>query len=180
MQFTGELVNVTTDWNTGKVQVTFTLNEKNELAALEGIKDTTLDIKAVKHREKRSRDANALLWACLGEIANVTGETNWERYLKALKDYGQFTYVVVKEKAVEAMKKAWRECQEVGEIEVNGQKAVQMICYFGSSTYDSKQFSRLLEGVVQDMRDLGLQPPPSKEMKQALERLEKDEKRITE
>lgn len=155
--------------------MTFTLNEKNELASLEGIKDAKLDIKAVKHREKRSRDANALLWACLQEIANVTGESNWERYLKALKDYGQFTYVVVKEKAVEAMKKAWRECQEVGEIEVNGQKAVQMICYFGSSTYDSKQFSRLLDGVVQDMRDLGLQPPPSKEMRQALERLEKDD-----
>ena len=45
MQFTGELVNVTTDWNTGKVHVTFTLNEKNELASLEGIKDAKLDIK---------------------------------------------------------------------------------------------------------------------------------------
>jgi hypothetical protein len=33
----------------------------------------------------------------------------------------------------------------------------------------------LLNGVVEDMKDLGLQPPPSREMRKALEKLEQKE-----
>ena len=90
-----------------------------------------------------------------------------------LRDYGKFTYICVKPSAVDAMKKQWRECEEIGTININGTEATQLLCYFGSSTYDTKEFSVLLNGIVSEMRELGLQPPPSNEMKRSLEQWEK-------
>ena len=40
--------------------------------------------------------------------------TNWDCYLESLKKYGQFTYIVLKPKAVEHFKKNWREREELG------------------------------------------------------------------
>ena len=54
---------------------------------------------------------------------------------------------------------------------------VELLCFFGSSTYSSSEFSKLLEGVINDMKDLGLMPPPSSDMRRALEELEVREKR---
>ena len=52
-----------------------------------------------------------------------------------------------------------------------------MVCYFGSSTYNSKEFSDLLNGVVSEMEEMGLQPPPTREIVQALKALERKEKK---
>jgi hypothetical protein len=40
-----------------------------------------------EHREKRSKDANALLWACLGELAGALRSDKWTVYLQMLKRY---------------------------------------------------------------------------------------------
>lgn len=176
MDFTGELVQITKDFATGKWQAIFTVNEPNAVNGLDKLKNTLLTVKAAKFRKKRSLDANAMMWACLKEIADAINADKWDIYLRMLKRYGKFTYIVVKENAVEAMKKQWRECEVVGDYEVNGQKAVQMLCYFGSSTYDTKEFSKLLNGIVSEMQEMGIQPPPSKEMQRALENWEKERK----
>lgn len=133
----------------------------------------TLDIKVVKHRKKRSKDANAMLWACLGELASALRADKWDVYLQMLKRYGKFTYICVKPGVVEAVKAQWRECEEIGEIDINGSKAVQLLCYFGSSTYDTKEFSVLLDGVISEMLEIGITPPPGKHIKEALEQWEK-------
>ena len=174
MEFTGELVQITKDFATGKWQAIFTINEPNAVNGLDKLKNTLLTVKAAKFRRKRSLDANAMMWACLKEIADAINADKWDIYLRMLKRYGKFTYIVVKENAVEAMKKQWRECEVVGDYEVNGQKAVQMLCYFGSSTYDTKEFAKLLDGIVSEMKEMGLQPPPSKKMQIALENWEKE------
>ena len=62
---------------------------------------------------------------------------------------------------------------KLGDIDINGSNAVQMLCYFGSSTLDTKEFSVLLEGVVSEMKEMGLTPPPSKEMRRCLEQWQK-------
>lgn len=176
MKCTGKVVSVSRDWQSNQLHITFSLNERME-EEIEQIKDVEkLSIDVKKYHPKRSLDANAMLWACIQDISNATGEKPWNLYLKYLKEFGQYTYTVVKPKAVEMMKRMWRECEEVGEIEINGQKGIQMLCFFGSSTYNSKEFSKLLNGVIEDMKSLGLQPPPSADMRRALEQLEKREK----
>jgi hypothetical protein len=73
----------------------------------------------------------------------------------------------------------WRECEVIGEVNINGQKAVQMLCYFGSSTYDTKEFGRLLDGVISEMQEMGLETPASEDMRRALEQWEKMYEKIT-
>lgn len=129
-----------------------------------------LRIKAVQYREKRSLDANAYLWVLLQKLAEVMRSDKWSIYLQMLKRYGQFTYIVVKPNAVDGVKKQWRECEEIGEIDVNGTKAVQMLCYYGSSTYDTKEMSVLIDGVVSECQELGIKTISPEELRQMKER----------
>lgn len=171
MQTTGKVSDIKISYESGKPVISFEIDAKAEdLNKYLGI---DLDISFDKHRNHRSNDANRLLWECLGRVAAETGRDKWTEYLSLLKDYGKYTYVVVKPGVVEAMKKQWRETEVIGEIDINGTKGVQMLCYFGSSTYNTKEFSVLLDGLMDNMRDLGLDIPPTGDLKRALEQWEK-------
>ena len=126
-----------------------------------------------EHKEKRSLSANGLLWSCLGEIATALRTDKWDIYLQMLKRYGKYTYICVKPNVVDAVKAQWRECEEIGHININGQDSVQMLCYFGSSTMNSKEFSVLLDGVISEMKELGLLTPSEKELDRALKEMER-------
>lgn len=174
MRFTGKLLSVNRDWQTGKYSITFSVNEQSSLNEIEKIKNLEkLSIDAKKYREKRSLDANALLWACLSDIAMALRTDKWNVYLMMLKRYGKYTYICVKPNVVESVKAQWRECEEIGTININGQEAVQLLCYFGSSTYDTKEMSILIDGVISEMEEMGLETPESREVRRAIEEYEK-------
>ena len=153
------------DFQTGKTLLTFEVDGSVDLKELEG----ALRLITKKWREKRSKDANALFWACVGEIASAVRSDKWDIYLNLLKSYGKYSYVIVPENAVERMKEMWRETEVVGDIDVNGRKAVQMLCYYGSSTYDTKDMSRLIDGTMQEMDNLEIPRPDGGEIRRALE-----------
>lgn len=116
------------------------------------------------HRNKRSLDANAYLWVLLQKLAEVLKTTKDELYLEKLRQYGQFTHVIVKPEIVEKVKQEWRIAEEVGPIKVNGQEGVQVRCYFGSSTYNTQEMSVLIDGVVNDCKEQGIETLPAKEL----------------
>ena len=136
-------------------------------------RDKLFDI--TEHKEKRSLNANALLWKCLGELASALHSDKWTVYLQMLKRYGTYTYICVKPKVVDAVKKQWRECEEIGRVNIGGQEAVQMLCYFGSSTMNTKEFSNLLDGVISEMKEMGLETPLDKDLERALKKLEEEQ-----
>lgn len=136
---------------------------------VEALKDELVSIEIKKYRKKRSLDANGLLWACIGDIAKAINADKWDIYLMMLKRYGVYTYGVFKPNHIDHVRKMWRETEVVGEIDINGEKGVQMLLYFGSSTYDTKEFSVLLDGVISEMKEMGLQIPADKETQRLLE-----------
>lgn len=177
MECTGRVLNITKDYESDKYQITFSINEPSAINEVHNLKSCEkLSIKAEPYKKKRSLDANALLWLSIGKIANAMTPPadKWDIYLLMLKRYGKYTYICVKPNVVEAVKEQWRECEVIGEVNINGQKAVQMLCYFGSSTYDTAEFSRLLDGVISEMKEMGLEAPTSQEMRRALEQWEKN------
>lgn len=176
MQSLGKVKSIQKDFITDKPVVTVMLDDVSPVELQSLSSEERYQITIDKPKRRRSLDANGLLWACIGEIAVELRADKWEIYLQMLKRYGKYTYIVVKENVVDAVKRQWRECEVIGEIDIHGSKGIQMLCYFGSSTYDSKEFSVLLDGVISEMKEIGLQPPPSKEMRKALEKLEKREK----
>ena len=105
-----------------------------------------LEVEIKIKRKRRSLNANAYLWEVLGRMAAVLKTDKDSVYLMMLERYGVYTHVCVKPAAVERVKQEWRTVRELGEITINGQKAVQLQCYFGSHTYNSKEFSILLDG----------------------------------
>ncbi|MBF1026250.1 MAG: hypothetical protein HXK89_02495 [Lachnospiraceae bacterium] len=135
--------------------------------------DIDLDISFSRHRNRRSIDANAFLWACLGEIARAINSDTWSVYLYMLERYGKFTHILVKPEAVEQVRQVWRETKIVGEKD----GMIQMLCFFGSSTYNTKEFSQLLDGVVSEMKEMHLETPPDEEMKRLLEGMQESDQR---
>ena len=165
MESKARLVDVSTDFISKKMRVTF---ELDSMCDPQELQDKDLRLTAKIWRNKRSLDANGLLWVCLDKIASALNTDKWDVYLLMLKRYGKFTYILVKPNAVEYTKTIWRESEVIGEVDVNGTKSVQMLCYFGSSTYDTKEFSRLLDGVISEMKDMGLETPAQEEMDRML------------
>lgn len=108
-------------------------------------------------RKKRSLDSNAALWKMLSLMADTLHTSKDELYLEMLDRYGVFTHIVVKPKMVYRVKKEWKTVRELGKVTINGQTGIQLQCYFGSSTYDSKEFATLLDGVIAEAKELGIE-----------------------
>ena len=138
----------------GKVNVTFKAH-KGLLQALSAL-DGQIDVEVKKHRKKRSLDANAYMWLLLGEIADKLNSSKDEVYLTMLDRYGVYTHLIVKPNAVERIMQEWRTVRNLGEVTVNGTTGIQLQCYFGSSAYDTKEMSRLIDGVVYEAKELGI------------------------
>ena len=121
------------------------------------------------HRERRSLDANALFWKAVTLIAEHINSDKDSIYLQLLSRYGVFTYVVVKPDAVSQFKIAYRLCEELGPVTVNGKTGIQLRCYFGSSTYDTKQMSRLIDGAISELKEMDIDFLPDSDISKAKE-----------
>lgn len=141
---------------------------------LNSLKGEDVDITVDKHRQKRSKNANDMLWSCIGDIAKELGADKNAVYLQMLRSYGKYTYICVPPQAVDAVKKQWRETEELGDININGKQAKQLLCYFGSSTYNSREFAKLLDGVIEEMHNMGLETPSEKDERLMLEKWAKE------
>lgn len=158
MEFTGNLKGIVRDWNTNQFNITFSINESSVVNETDKLKDCKLSIKAVKHREKRSLDSNAYAWVLMQKIAEAVNSDKWSIYLECLKKYSRsFSHVIVKPEAVEKMKELYRTCVDLGEISVNGTTGHQLQVYYGSSTFNTKEMSVFIDGIVSECKELGIE-----------------------
>lgn len=126
-------------------------------SVIQSLVDRRLSVEIKQWRAKRSRDANAYFWVLCAKIADVLQKSKEEVYLDLLGDYGVFTHIVVKPNVTDRVKAEWRTVKELGEVTINGRTGVQLQCYFGSSTYDTKEMSRLIDGAVHEAKELGIE-----------------------
>lgn len=148
-------------------EITLTTDDKRiDISRLQEAtaKGKQLSVEIKQHRKRRSLNANAYLWVLLGKMAEVLRTSKDELYLMMLERYGVYTHIIVKPHVVEQVKAQWRTVRELGEVIVNGQKGIQLQCYFGSSTYDTKQMSVLIDGVVSECQELGIDTLPPDEI----------------
>ena len=171
MKAKGRITGIQVPFRSKRPVVSFEVQAEPE--ALEKYMDIDLDISFSRHRNRRSIDANAFLWACLGEIARAINSDTWSIYLYMLERYGKFTHILVKPEAAGQVRQVWRETKIVGEKD----GMIQMLCFFGSSTYNTKEFSQLLDGVVSEMKEMHLETPPDEEMKRLLEGMRESDQR---
>lgn len=126
------------------------------------------DIKV--HRERRSLDSNAYLWVLLAKMADALRTNKDDLYLLMLERYGVFTHLIVKPEAVDRIVEQWRTVRVLGDVLIKGRAGVQLQCYFGSSTYTTKEMSVLIDGVVSEAKEMGIETLPPDE----IERMNQD------
>ena len=179
METTGKLISIVKDIITGKLNITFQIDsapvdELNRIAAIE-----SLDIKADKHRKKRSLDANAYFHVLVGKIAEVQTISKAKAKNILISRYGQVetlpdgSPLIYKTNApVEYM----MELESVHSIPVKYlDDATFYKIYRGSHTYDTYEMSKLIEGTVADAKELGIETMTPNEINRMLSVWQKKE-----
>ncbi len=83
-----------------------------------------------------------------------------EVYRKAVMDAGEYEHLPIKAVAVDTFARRWESkglgwfVQEVDDSKLKGYKLVK--AYYGSSTYDTKEMSVLLDYIVDEAQQIGL------------------------
>lgn len=163
MKLTGKIVDASVDFVTGIPKITLAVNEKNDfLQGYDDLKDIEkLSIELKPYRARRSLDANAYCWVLIDKIAENQGVSKEEVYRDAIKNIGGNSEIVcVKNEAVERLCEGWRRNGIGWQTDTFPSKidnCTNVILYYGSSVYDTKQMSLLLDNIIQDCKTLGIQ-----------------------
>lgn len=121
-------------------------------------------------RKGRSKDANAYMWVLCQRIAEaVRGMTKEEVYQRAVKDVGQFDMVPIRGDAVSTFIRHWEAggigCQAVDDGESPKLPGYhRVVVYHGSSGYDTREMSVLLDYIVAEAKALGIQTETPEEL----------------
>lgn len=111
--------------------------------------------------KRRSLDANAYFWLLCGKLAESTGIPKTEIYREAIREIGGNTETVcVPTKAAERLVDGWKHNGLGWLADTTPSKlpgCTNVILYYGSSTYDTKQMSRLVDNIVQDCQAVGIE-----------------------
>lgn len=181
MKTRGKIVNLDLDFISHKPKLTIQLSNQ-ELIGYDEIKDLDdLDITLEKHKVIRGKDANSYLWVLCQGIADKLGSTKEEIYRTMIRDKGPYSIVPVKNEAVDQFIYAWRHhgLGWVAEVfcESKHEGYTNIIAYYGSSTFDTKQMSIFLEYVDQEAKKLGVPTLSDLEYKRMMEMYEMNYKK---
>lgn len=156
---TGKLVDLTIGLD-GKQRVTIQLNEDFR-QRYDDLRDQTLAVEIKKYRPRRSLDANAYAWVLIDKLASRLRLPKVEVYRDLIKSIpGVSQTVCIKTDAVDALVSGWGHnglgwtC-DTYPSKIKG--CTNVILYYGSSTYDSKQMSDLIDLLVEDCIAQGIE-----------------------
>lgn len=137
-------------------------------------------ISAEKWYDKKSNQANAYLWVLCDKIAKVINSTKDIVYEIMLQDAGVFVDYEIPRDTVEEFSKNWRlvqelysfeaesKCAEIVDAEIIYRPSIEMVglrCWRGSHTYNKLEMSHLINEVVYQAKDLGIETATPNELK---------------
>ncbi len=141
-------------------------------------KEYVIEVK--EYREKRSLSANAYCWTLIDKLAEKTKISKTEIYRDAIKNIGgnSETVCVVNE-AVEKLINGWQHnglgwIAEKCDSKIKG--CTNIILYYGSSTYDTKQMARLIDNIIQECKQQDIETLPPYRIEEMLADHEKQKK----
>lgn len=126
------------------------------------------DAEIKQHRDKRSLDANNYLWALLNKLADVLHATKEELYIQKIREIGMFKDFRLTEDEAKTFRVAWEKLgtgwpTEQVDYDKDGERLV-IRAYYGSSTYNTKNMSRLLDSVVEDCKEQDIETLSEREL----------------
>lgn len=142
--------------------ISFNVNDRiAAIKAAQEVQDKLFDIEVKLHKKKRSLDANAYMWTLLDKLATVLNVPKTEIYNNFIRDIGgNCETVCVLDGAVDKLRTGWSH-NGIGwptdtlPSKIDG--CTNVVLYYGSSTYDTAQMSRLVNLVVDDCKAQGIE-----------------------
>lgn len=134
-------------------------------------KPYTVEVK--RHYERRSKNANDLLWELCMQLSEKLSHdklivSKEEIYRRHIKIAGKCDFVACIERAAEALMDGWSQkgigwfAEMVDDCKIDG--CVKICLYYGSSTYNTAEMSRLLDSVIQECEQCGVEVLSSAEL----------------
>ena len=123
-------------------------------------------------QKKRSNKANSYFWELLQKLCEEMNLDVIKEYRNRVKELGIFKQWELDTINVPTFVHLWEErgiAWFVEKVEEIGKKTV-INAYYGSSSYNSKQFSRLLDNLIQDCRAVGIQTMDEIEIQELIRR----------
>lgn len=175
MKFKGKLGDVNIDFSNKNMKITFEV-ENTDLSIIDQFKNKDLNIEISKWYKKRSLDANAYAWVLLGKLQDVLNIPKEDIYKNMIKSIGSYEIVPIKNEAVEKFESAWQKnglgwVTEQLPSKLKGY--TNIVCYYGSSSYNSKEMSRLIDLIVQECKEQEIETLSKEELKSMMEEYEK-------
>lgn len=171
------------NWQTRRPEIT--LEVDGDAADIEKLKEKKLTVEIKQYREKRSLDANCYYWVLVGKLADVLNQSNAWVHNHMLRKYGQI--MVIDDQGVYTVLPDSDEAQKaIDEAETYHLKPTSQVkpgkggkmyrTYMmlrGSSDYDTKEMSRLIDGLVSECKEAGIETLPPAELERMMENYEK-------
>lgn len=159
----------------GTHEVTLTVSKDSYYAVKQIVReirkqDREYTAKIDIRKNSRSLDQNALMWALLTIYAEALGGGRRgsvqpeDIYYQMLEKYGVATFLMALPEVEEELKKTFRVVKVVDERVYNGKQMKVFKCYFGSSTYTTEQMSQLIDGIFDELAQLGINPNTSQKL----------------
>lgn len=144
------------------VWLSFLVSRQDASQTLDEMQDgKTYTLTVKEHRERRSLDANAYCWVLLDKLAEKLSLPKTDVYRRFIREIGGNSETVcVVEKAADKLCDGWNHNGIGWQTERMPSKiegCVNVILYYGSSTYDTKQMSRLIDMIVDECKEHGIE-----------------------
>lgn len=113
-------------------------------------------------------DANAYCWILCQKIAEVIHSTKEDVYKRAIRDVGQFEIVPIRDEAVDRWIEVWGGkglgwfAEVLDDSKLAGYKKI--ISYYGSSVYSSREMAILIDNLIDECRELGVETAAPEEI----------------
>ena len=167
----------------GKWSVTIITENKINGDVFDELAKVNCDIEIRKHRNIRSKNANAYFHVLINKIAAETGESDEEVKVRLITSYGSLarnpdgTYVMFLLPREADATDYYKYATLYDQRTVNGTVCNMWKVYKDSHKMDSKEMARVIDGAIQEARELGIETATPKELAKMKAQWEEYEKK---
>lgn len=130
------------------------------------MKDRPYDAEIKEHRDRRSLDANSYYWLLVGKLSKAIGRSPESIYRWHIREIGNYEVLCLKNEALSDFSAKWTSNhygRQVATRESIIPGWVTVLAYYGSSDFDRREMSILIDNCIQDCKAVGIETlPPEK------------------